>query len=156
MKKIVALFALLLTGSLFTTLHAQKPPKVTLKITVLDMDSTPFPSFTGMLSYAAGLFTVKFNDEVVTAPRALYRLTINAPFCHPYYAALNLYGDTEIVVRPERIISQQASSVIITVIAKEKSGFALSNIKAEELKKNNLGQDFTYLIGNTPSAVTTS
>ena len=80
------------------------------------MDSTPFPSFTGMLSYAAGLFTVKFNDEVVTAPRALYGLTINAPFCHPYYAALNLYGDTEIVVRPQRIISQQASSVIITVM----------------------------------------
>lgn len=157
MKKIVCLSALLLIGSLFTTLHAQKPPSVTLKITVLDMDSTPFPSFSGMLSYAAGLYTVKFNEEeVVTAPRALYGLTINAPFCHPYNAALNLYGDTEIVVRPQRIISQQASSVIITVIAKEKSGFALTNIKAAELKKNNLGQDFTYLIGNTPSAVSTS
>lgn len=156
MKKIVCLSAILLIGTLFTTLFAQKPPRVSLKITVLDIDSTPVQSYSGTLSYAAGLYTIRFDGEVVVAPRANYGLTINAPFCKPYVSGINLYNDTEIVVMPERIVSQFASSVVITVIAKEKSGFALSNIKAAELKKNNLGQDFTYLIGNTPSAVTTS
>ncbi len=156
MKKIVCLSAILLLGSLFTTLYAQKPPRVTLKITVLDIDSTPIESFSGTLSYAADLYLIRFNSEMVEAPRSRYALTINAPFCKPYITGINLYNDTEIVVKPERIISQVGSSVIITVIAKEKSGFALTNIKAAVLKKTNLGQDFTYLIGNTPSAVTTS
>ncbi|MFM6984505.1 MAG: TonB-dependent receptor [Chitinophagaceae bacterium] len=156
MKKIVCLSALILLGSLFTTSFAQKLPRVTLKLTVLDTDSTPMESFSGTLSYAADLYLIRFNSEMVEAPRSRYALTINAPFCKPYITGINLYNDTEIVVKPERIISQVGSSVIITVIAKDKSSFALSNVKAAELKKNNLGQDFTYLIGNTPSAVTTS
>jgi iron complex outermembrane receptor protein len=53
-------------------------------------------------------------------------------------------------------VTNKQSFVLKGVQASEKSGFTFSQLSAAALKQNNLGQDFTYLIGNTPSAVTTS
>lgn len=51
---------------------------------------------------------------------------------------------------------EQTGYILKATRVDKNNAFAYTNIDAKELRAQNLGQDFTYLIGNTPSAVTTS
>ncbi|NQW43196.1 MAG: TonB-dependent receptor plug domain-containing protein [Bacteroidetes bacterium] len=53
-------------------------------------------------------------------------------------------------------IFYQGQYAVRAIRAADKSPFAFSNITANEISIQNLGQDFTYLLGNTPSVITTS
>ncbi len=53
-------------------------------------------------------------------------------------------------------IYTQSGHIVANTRAGNKAPFAFVNIGAKELQSQNLGQDFTYLIGNTPSVITTS
>lgn len=64
--------------------------------------------------------------------------------------------DIEQVVQLREKVIEQTSFLLKATRVDKNNAFAYTNIDARELKTQNLGQDFTYLLGNTPSAVTTS
>lgn len=51
---------------------------------------------------------------------------------------------------------EQSNFIVKATRVQQNNAFAYTNVTARELSIQNFGQDFTYLIGNTPSAVTTS
>ncbi|MES2618898.1 MAG: TonB-dependent receptor [Bacteroidota bacterium] len=51
---------------------------------------------------------------------------------------------------------EQSNFIVKATRVQQNNAFAYTNVSARELSLQNLGQDFTYLIGNTASAVTTS
>ncbi|MBL7837194.1 MAG: TonB-dependent receptor plug domain-containing protein [Bacteroidetes bacterium] len=69
---------------------------------------------------------------------------------------IDLYKDTTIQIVLIQDAQDYGRATVRAIQVKGKSGFAFTNLSAAKIAPTNFGQDFTYLIGNTPSAVTTS
>lgn len=68
---------------------------------------------------------------------------------------LNAQDTTQIKLDSTTVVNKQ-NFVLKGFQAQEKSGFTFTNLSAANIKQSNFGQDFTYLLGNTAAAVTTS
>ncbi|MDI1233292.1 MAG: TonB-dependent receptor [bacterium] len=69
--------------------------------------------------------------------------------------SVKLTGQKQTILLKEKLI-EQTSFILKATRVDKNNAFAYTNLNAREIAAQNLGQDFTYLIGNTPSAVTTS
>lgn len=64
----------------------------------------------------------------------------------------DMYSVITLIARP----ISQSNFIVKSTRVQQNNAFAYTNLSARDLAVQNFGQDFTYLIANTPSAVTTS
>lgn len=157
MKKIV----LFLTAiCLFQTqLISQSSSKKKLKVEVVLTDS-----FNSNIEEAEISFIKENNRSKYAANQGLaylpeagtYQLKAFAPGFIPILLKFNLAHDTIIQLQMKQNVVIHESVIIKVTRAKENTSFVQTTISSAKLAPVNLGQDFTYLIGNTPSAVSTS
>lgn len=85
-----------------------------------------------------------------------YKLTISFIGYEKQIKELKLSGDqtVDVVLKQDHIMAEEV--LISATRAKEKSPVAFATVEQKEIKANNLGQDIPYLLGLTPSFVTTS
>lgn len=85
-----------------------------------------------------------------------YKLTISFIGYEKQIKEVNVSGDqtVDVVLKQDHIMAEEV--LISATRAKEKMPVAFATVEQKEIKANNLGQDIPYLLGLTPSFVTTS
>ena len=153
MKKIV----LILLFAQLLHLSAQKN-KTTFNTSflVFDNDSNSVEQFNGMLKNLATGKSREINDASVSLEKGKYQLKLNSYGFKPYNSELEIYSDTTIILLLESSIAVQRNVTVKAIVLKDKSGFVHTKLNARQIASVNLGQDFTFLIANTASAVATS
>lgn len=85
-----------------------------------------------------------------------YRVNVSAYGYHEQSFSMQLLRDTNLLVVLTENPVVQRNFTVRAVNVREKSGFVFTRLTQKQISAVNLGQDFTYLLGNTPSSVTTS
>lgn len=85
-----------------------------------------------------------------------YRVTISFIGYEKQLKDVRIAGDQtlDVVLKQDHIMAEEV--LISATRAKEKMPVAFTTVEQKEIKANNLGQDIPYLLGLTPSFVTTS
>lgn len=85
-----------------------------------------------------------------------YQLTVSFIGYEKQNKEVNLTGDQtlDVVLKQDHILAEEV--LVSATRAKEKTPVAFATVEKQEIRDNNLGQDVPYLLGLTPSFVTTS
>ena len=154
MKKIVLMLAIFLTN---VVLFAQKSEKVNVVFNVLQSDSNVIENATVLLLPSAGKDRYYAqSSQSVKLPVGQYLVKLYALGYYDSTLSLNINqsGRYNIVLREN--LAEQPGFILRAISAPAKSGFVYTKMSAKQLNERNLGQDFTYLVSQTPSAFSTS
>lgn len=110
---------------------------------VTDKDSTPF-----MLNKSSYEFNGAVNVILVISKFGYYDIRETLTLSNNSFS-IQTYRMAEKAI-------EQAGVITRATRVDKNNAFAYTNLDAKDLRTQNLGQDFTYLLANTPSAVTTS
>ncbi len=154
MKKSVLTSIVLLF--LFASLSAQDTLKAKLNLEILDIDSNRIEQFNAKLIEGATKIEFKTEQNQIVLYKSRYFLTVSATNYQTRTVMFDLQSDTTLYVILFMDVQDFGRATARAVQVKGKTGFAYTNLSAAKIAPTNFGQDFTYLIGNTPSAVTTS
>ena len=136
---------------------AQQKPVYKLSCTVKVPENSELESYTiQVFDTAMSLKKESIGAADFLLPYGVYYIEVLAPgFRHDRVRVfLEKDRSTEIVLL-ENVVDRQ-NHTVKAIQVREKNGYAFTPVTAKQLSRINLGQDFTYLIGNTPSALTTS
>ncbi len=137
-------------------LNAQELIKFNLKFDCYDEDSVLLTDYYSKIITGDSSPLILNKDAYTFKGRTKCILVISKFGYVKWMDTLILDRNTYLkIVLKEKAIEQSALIARTTRVDKN-SAFAYTDISGKELKVQNLGQDFTYLIANTPSAVTTS
>lgn len=157
MKKIVLLLAVLFT--LQITTNAQTGKKKSVRVSFILSDSSgaePENVEITAQSMVGNRRFIAVDNQLQLTSAGTYAFHIFAPGFEVLDFKAQLVHDTllRLILSPNAIVHE---SVIIKAIKPaQKTGFVQSTLTAAKLAPTNLGQDMPVLMGNTPSAVTTS
>jgi iron complex outermembrane recepter protein len=86
----------------------------------------------------------------------VYQLSVSFIGYEKQNREVNLTGNQtlDVVLRPDNILAEEV--LVSATRVKEKTPVAFTTVEKSEIRDNNLGQDIPYLLGLTPSFVTTS
>lgn len=154
MKKIVIILAIL---SINTLLLAQNSEKVNIVLNVLQSDSSSIENASVVLQ--SSITDDKYYAQSAQSIKVLkgqYQVKIFALgyFDSVLYFKFDKSAQYNIVLREN--LAEQPGFIIKAISAPSKSGFVYTKLSAKQLNERNLGQDFTYLVSQTPSAFSTS
>ncbi len=142
----------------FIGLNAQNNSTTSLNIFCMDEDSNVVNDFfSKSIHNDSGFFTLNKNHYELRQGNT-YTIVITKFGYFESRVTLNTEKQTVmnlVFVLKEKAIEQSGFILKATRVDKN-NAFAYTNLDAKDLKLQNLGQDFTYLLGNTASAVTTS
>jgi iron complex outermembrane recepter protein len=156
MKKIVFYISLILL-----TFNANAQVKTSKKLTVQfylnDSGGNEIRNFEITLESKLSNFKFQSNEnQLILNQNGIYYLNVFAAGYKRYQRTIELQGDTSLyIVLVDNYLVQNAI-VVRAISGSKKSGFVNTVMTQAQLNKENLGQDLTYLLGNTASAVTTS
>ena len=156
MKKQAVLLGILFC--LFSNVvFAQQKPMYKLSCTVKVPENLELESYTiQVLDTAMKLKKESIGASEFLLPHGVYHIEVLAPgFRHERTRVFLKSDDSVAIILLENVIDQQ-NHTVKAIQVREKNGYAFTPVTAKQLSRINLGQDFTYLIGNTPSALTTS
>ncbi len=156
MKKIV-LSALLIT---VFSLTAFSQSDFTVSLRVTGADSSVIDNYDAWIEeHGKPENRTRFNpsDEVVRLRQAgSYTIFVTGAGYHDFTGKYYFHADTSVTIRLKENIVEMNMYTVKAIAARDKSGFASSKLSAAQIAPFNLGQDFTFLLANTPSAVATS
>src|SRR5690606_2880935 len=153
MKKIVLFIALL---SLCTaSISASNPFQVEFQVT--DTLGNLLPEFQIHLVHSQSGEIYQTKDKYLKMrSKGLYKLSLFSPGYKSQHIQLNLSRDTILKLSMQVDILTQNAYVVRAIVTEKKSAVASSELSRRDITPYNMGADFTYLMGNTVSAVTTS
>jgi iron complex outermembrane receptor protein len=156
MKKIV-LSIILLCFSGITASAQSKSNTIRLTLNIYNSDSALLDQTYGQARRQDDNAVYDLSGPALTVRGAgIYTFSIKHPGYYDYETRVMLTNDTTLnIYLLENYVEFNGLTVKATS-ARDKSGFVSTRLSARQLSIQNLGQDFTYLIGNTASAVTTS
>lgn len=141
----------------FCAILAQNhPQKINLSFDVFDADSNRIDRFNYSLTELNSGVKIYGNTEDIAVNKGTYSLVIDAETYIPFKTQEKLSSDTNIRIFLQVNVVDFNQGTVRAIQVRDKSGFTHTKLSAAQLSNSNLGQDFTYLIGNTASAVTTS
>jgi len=152
------LIAFAFVVALFQNAFAQKKPKlIFIETLVYNQDSMIIEQFE--VNYSPIVFPPKkallFDNQGLPKNTSFNFLVASVGYFSSSFE-LKTWSDTTIKIYLKENTLEFTSLMIKATQAKENSGFVFSKINKQELAAKNFGQDFTYLIGNTASAYSTS
>ncbi|MEZ4805540.1 MAG: TonB-dependent receptor [Bacteroidia bacterium] len=149
------LFALLFCLNLFA--QSSKSNKAFISCVFLNADSMAIDNFKASFYNPVNKEQISIDESGVSLTKHVkYTLNVTAFGYYNYSAYYEFSTDSTIQVVLKENVTQHKNFTVKAINVREKSGFVFTTVKAKELAKQNLGQDFTYLIGNTASAISTS
>lgn len=136
---------------------AQQKPLYKLSCTVKVPENSELESYTiQVFDTAMSLKKESIGAADFLLPYGVYHIEVLAPGFRHDWVRVFLEKDHSVeIVLYENVIDRQ-NHTVKAIQVREKNGYAFTPVTAKQLSRINLGQDFTYLIGNTPSALTTS
>lgn len=153
MKKIVVLTTITLLGILPNFAQEQK---IKVQFELFDSDSNTIQEFISGKAVGSDNTPYNFEGDFLQLKKGRYNFILHAETYYSLSFEANIYRDTVINLYLEKEVQEFEGTTVRAIKVKEKSGFAHTNMSRAEISRVNLGQDFTYIIGNTASAVTTS
>jgi iron complex outermembrane recepter protein len=132
-----------LTGHIVDADDANKLTSATIKL-----EGEKLPLFTA--SDANGVFQLR------NLKKGTYQLSVSYVGYATYKQVVDLQKDAKINIRLSRSVYMADEVVVNATRANDKSAMAFSHVTADEIKRQNLGQDLPVLLNFTPSMVTTS
>lgn len=157
MHKLSALFSFLFCFLSLSILAQEKQTQFSLLCVVQTEDSSEIDNFTLQLFNKKGaLLNASVNVQKYLLPEGLYTLSIKSPGYFAQEQEVQLSANLTLVFRLKENIIDRQNYTVKAIQGTEKSAFSYKTLSAIELARVNLGQDFTVLMGNTPSAITTS
>ncbi len=156
MKKIVLIFTLFALSLVNNLSYAQLKETVTVHLKVFDSDKQPLDVYSAEFrGRTDSVITTKLKS-LKLQPGAYSVIVGTADHAGNFDIVISAGKDTTLLFYLNLNVLDFKNYVVRSVMVNEKSGFVNSNLSAKQMAPVNLGQDFTYLVGNTPSAVTTS
>lgn len=105
----------------------------------------------GTISNTGGAFEIK------NIPGGDYTLVVSYIGYVDHIMSISIWEDTDVAAVLMQEISYQGEEVTISALkAGEKTPMAFTNLTEEEITARNFGQDIPYLLGSTPSLITSS
>lgn len=156
MKQIV--LSVLMLCFFSQNMHAQKKSSsIRVQCRILDADSTDIENANAAFESASGSVFSSVGTEGIYLPgKGVYKLLVQAVGYYDQRLSFGLYADTLLTVYLRENVVEHNNVTVKAIHVREKSGFVYSKLTARQISAANLGQDLTYLLGNTPSAVSTS
>ncbi len=144
----------------FSTLgfsQAKSNPSIRIELKVFGNDSSLLDNFYSRIEDMdnGNKFDIS-NSSIRLKHAGNYRIILMNPGYANSETVVYIRRDTTISIYLQENITELDNVSVKAIAAREKSGFVYTKLTARQISAQNLGQDFTYLIGNTPSAVTTS
>lgn len=156
MKKIVFYISLLLLtfdANAQVNLHKN----FTVQFYLNDSNGNEIRNFEIALESKQSNFKYQSNEAQLSLKQTgIYYLNVYASGYKRVQKTIELYGDTSLVLVLDENVLVQNSVVVKAISGSKQSGFVKTVLTQAQISKENLGQDLTYLLGNTASAVTTS
>ena len=152
MRKLVLMSALLLTGM---SVFAQ----YTIKGKVTDAESGELLQGVGVVlmnSSSAQPTNEKGEFSFSDLSAGSYRLVVRMIGYEQFERLIELQGNVDLPIALKRSITSLDDVIVTGTRANEKTPTTYTNVSAEEIRKQNLGQDLPFLLNWTPSVVTTS
>ena len=148
-------FTLILMLACLSANAQNKTPQFNFTFTCVDEDSNAVTDFYSKIIGTDSSNFIPNKNQYNLMPGQSYVLVIQK---FGYWESRTIIQSTGIeqTIRLKEKSIEQAGYILKATRVDKNNAFAYTNIDAKELRSQNLGQDFTYLIGNTPSAVTTS
>jgi iron complex outermembrane receptor protein len=136
---------------------AQQKPLYKLSCTVKVPENLELESYTiQVFDTEMSLKKESIGAADFLLPNGVYFIEVLAPGFRHDRLRVFLEKDYAVeIVLQENVLDRQ-NHTVKAIQVREKNGYAFTPVTAKQLSRINLGQDFTYLIGNTPSALTTS
>ncbi len=136
---------------------AQQKPLYKLSCTVKVPENLELESYTiQVFDTEMSLKKESIGAADFLLPTGVYFIEVLAPGYRHDRLRVFLEKDYAVeIVLQENVLDRQ-NHTVKAIQVREKNGYAFTPVTAKQLSRINLGQDFTYLIGNTPSALTTS
>lgn len=149
----IALFLCLLSTSVMAQNVKQS---YVVKCQIVNYDSSEIENSSAYLYTSNGGLRFLIAQDGSRFKTGSYTLFANASGYFEYSTIVEITSDTTFyIVLKENIVEHSNVTVKATQV-REKSGFVFSKLNSRQIASNNLGQDFTYLLANTPSAYSTS
>ncbi len=152
----------LLTG-IFVCLLAMGLPaqnsgkKIHVECRILDRDSNYVENANAYLSENSGTKRyVMGSDGFFLQNAGVYNILIQAAGYYDYADVIMITADSVLTIYLNENVVEHNNVTVKAIHVREKSGFVSSKLSARQIASGNFGQDFTYLLGNTPSSVSTS
>lgn len=138
-------------------LMGQGKGPVRVNLAVTGNDSTQLEDFYGTIEDLDNheKYPITSGEMVLKHP-GRYKFTVRYTGFYNHESEYSITRDTSLSFVLRDNPQEQRNFTVKAVAAREKTGFVYTEVNARKLSSQNLGQDFTYLIANTPSAVTTS
>ena len=139
------------------TLAQKKGSSIRVKCRIQNADSIDIENADAVFESAEGRVFTSLGAGVYLLPRkGVYTLQVQAVGYYDQNYKFSFFSDTQFTVYLRENVVEHNNVTVKAIHVREKSGFVYSKLTARQISAANLGQDLTYLLGNTPSAVSTS
>lgn len=131
--------------------------KIHVECRIADPDSNQVENANAYLSESSGSKRYVMSiDGFYIQNAGTYNLLIQAAGYYDHTEVVMITDDTVLSVILKENVVEHNNVTVKAIQVREKSGFVSSKLSTRQISSVNFGQDFTYLLGNTPSSVSTS